>query len=390
MMHRFGAVLGADQFGQLKGWLRSSALETLMLQLPPPPPPPDDTAADVGEQSTTAGHPSSSALAPAFASSATAGAAGAAGSDAMICDAPSSPSRRAPETMAKTEYAPTTTPQKVKPSEERTSSGSASAVMGDSDDGCAGDDGVDCDDDVREDGGSSVRDDSALHPRSKHEQERAAAAFDAELSRQLFFDQLVGSLPQHHWPLHQTFGFDSEAMGVDDDYSHYDTPLGMTPALPRIGASQSLPSHFAAHIATLPVKASEGSASSAPIAGRSAPPSADAEDSINANARTDAGAPGSQRGGGGGGTSGGNGGGNLAVRPSPLTAAYGEGLAVLLSHLAASRPPQVAAWLQLKEEQRAHDEEALEEGGWDDLNELEEAFIHTNTAHLANKSWLIA
>jgi hypothetical protein len=75
--------------------------------------------------------------------------------------------------MAKTEYAPTTTPQKVNPSEERTSSGSASAVMGDSDDGCAGDDGVDCDDDVREDGGSSVRDDSALHPRSKHEQERA-------------------------------------------------------------------------------------------------------------------------------------------------------------------------------------------------------------------------
>jgi hypothetical protein len=308
----------------------------------------------------------------------------------MICDAPSSPSRRAPETTAKTEYAPTTTPQKVKPSEERTSSGSASAVMGDSDDGCAGDDGVGCDDDVREDGGSSVRDDSALHPRSKHEQERAAAAFDAELSRQLFFDQLVGSLPQHHWPLHQTFGFDSEAMGVDDDYSHYDTPLGMTPALPRIGASQSLPSHFAAHLATLPVKASEGSASSAPIAGRSAAPSADAEDSINANARTDAGAPSSQRGGGGGGTSGGNGGGNLAVRPSPLTAAYGEGLAVLLSHLAASRPPQVAAWLQLKEEQRAHDEEALEEGGWDDLNELEEAFIHTNTAHLANKSWLIA
>lgn len=370
-----------------------------MLQLPPPPPPPDDTAADVVEQSTTAGHPSSSALAPAFTSSATAWAAGAAGSDAMICDAPSSPSRRAPETIAKTEYAPTTTPQKVKTSEERTSSGSASAVMGDSDDGCAaGDDGVGCDDDVCKDGGSSVRDDSALHPRSKHEQERAAAAFDAELSRQLFFDQLVGSLPQHHWPLHQTFGFDSmsatfdgEVMGVDDDYSHYDTPLGMTPALARIGASQSMPSHFAAHLATLPAKANEGSASSAPAAGaRSAPPSADADDSINANARACSGAPGNQRGGGGGGTSGGNGGGNLAVRPSPLTAAYGEGLAVLLSHLAASRPPQVAAWLQLKEEQRAHDEEALEEGGWDDLNELEEAFIHTNTAHLANKSWLIA
>lgn len=35
MMHRFGAVLGADQFGQLKGWLRRCALNGLNAPQPP-------------------------------------------------------------------------------------------------------------------------------------------------------------------------------------------------------------------------------------------------------------------------------------------------------------------------------------------------------------------
>ena len=73
----------------------------------------------------------------------------------------------------------------------------------------------------------------------------------------------------------------------------------------------------------------------------------------------------------------------------PLTAAYGEGLAVLLGHLAASRQPQVQAWLQLKEELMANDDAWLAQG-WDDLNDLEADFIHTNAQHLTNKSWLVA
>ena len=67
----------------------------------------------------------------------------------------------------------------------------------------------------------------------------------------------------------------------------------------------------------------------------------------------------------------------------------GEGLAVLLSHLAANRRPQVQAWLQLKEELVRSDTVALYADGWDDLNDLEADFITTSEMH-RGKSWLVA
>ena len=71
-----------------------------------------------------------------------------------------------------------------------------------------------------------------------------------------------------------------------------------------------------------------------------------------------------------------------------VAVAYGEGLAVLLGHLAATRRPQVQAWLQLKEDLVASDAAALQiEQGWDDLDDLEADFIVTNAQHLG-KSWL--
>ena len=74
-----------------------------------------------------------------------------------------------------------------------------------------------------------------------------------------------------------------------------------------------------------------------------------------------------------------------------VAVAYGEGLAVLLSHLATSRRPQVQAWLQLKEDLRLSDAAALHATqGWDDLNDLEADFLVTNAQHLQNKSWLVS
>jgi len=102
--------------------------------------------------------------------------------------------------------------------------------------------------------------------------------------------------------------------------------------------------------------------------------------------------PATERGGGGSGYTGcssdGAEGAHGATKPSPLTAAYGEGLAALLGHLSASRQPQVQAWLQLKEDLQAADEEAMLNQGWDDLNDLEEEYIQLNHQHLASKSWL--
>ena len=72
--------------------------------------------------------------------------------------------------------------------------------------------------------------------------------------------------------------------------------------------------------------------------------------------------------------------------------AYGEGLAVLLSHLAAARRPQVQAWLQLKEDVVRSEAAALydhHEQGWDDINDLEADFIVTSEQH-RGKSWLVA
>ena len=73
-----------------------------------------------------------------------------------------------------------------------------------------------------------------------------------------------------------------------------------------------------------------------------------------------------------------------------VAVAYGEGLAVLLSHLATNRRPQVQAWLQLKEDLVRADEDALhEEQGWDNVEDLEADFIVTNAQHLG-KSWLVS
>ena len=70
---------------------------------------------------------------------------------------------------------------------------------------------------------------------------------------------------------------------------------------------------------------------------------------------------------------------------------YGEGLAVLLAHLAAARRPQVQAWLQLKEDLIKSDAAALDsEQGWDDLNDLEADFIVTSEQHRSKGSWLVA
>jgi len=353
-MHRFGSTLGVEEFGQLKGWLRSSALETLMQQLPPPPPPPDETAASGAydeEDFLSAATPSADDSTTAAAK---------AGDDVNLQGAdettepPASPSRQALPPSVKLEtQASSTTPQKPKADLERSSNSYSGSQLEVDNDLAVG--SMDHDGDPAGNG--------AHHQRSKQDQARAAAAFDAELSRQLFLDQIAGTTaPPHQWPLHETFTleamsatFEADAMVVEDDYSHYDTPLGLTPTpLPR-----SLPPHLAAHLAAVPAKAVDGTNGHG-----------DAKPAPSASAGADSG--------------------NASAGGTGVTQAYGEGLAVLLSHLAASRPPQVAAWLQLKEEQRMFDEEALEEGGWDDLNELEEAFIHTNAAHLAHKSWLNA
>ena len=74
-----------------------------------------------------------------------------------------------------------------------------------------------------------------------------------------------------------------------------------------------------------------------------------------------------------------------------VAVAYGEGLAVLLSHLATSRRPRVQAWLQLKEDLIRSDAAALgATQGWEDINDLEADFIVTNAQHLQQKSWLVA
>ena len=88
------------------------------------------------------------------------------------------------------------------------------------------------------------------------------------------------------------------------------------------------------------------------------------------------------------GSGGGEGCGEGGGARSEVIAAYGEGLAALLGHLAASRKPQVQAWLQLKEDLMASDEATLAEGGWDDLNDLEQDFLAVNSQHLAKKAWL--
>lgn len=84
--------------------------------------------------------------------------------------------------------------------------------------------------------------------------------------------------------------------------------------------------------------------------------------------------------------------GDLDGDGNPLTRAYGEGLAVLIGHLAAVRQPQVQAWLQLKEEAAAADQEALGLDGetWEDLDGLEADFVQTNATHQPNRSWLVA
>jgi len=47
--------------------------------------------------------------------------------------------------------------------------------------------------------------------------------------------------------------------------------------------------------------------------------------------------------------------------------------------------------MQLKEDLQLSDAAALHATqGWDDLNDLEADFIHTNLSHLSNKSWLVA
>ena len=95
----------------------------------------------------------------------------------------------------------------------------------------------------------------------------------------------------------------------------------------------------------------------------------------------------------------------------------GEGLSALISHLTAQRQPQVQvcptaiacpldayahaiiacpidarsqAWLLLKDELMKADEALMFAEGWDDLNDLEADFHHINAQHLTNKSWLVA
>ena len=152
-----------------------------------------------------------------------------------------------------------------------------------------------------------------------------------------------------------------------DEFSHYDTPLGLHPT-------------------PLPPGLATGLAGSLTIAS--------AERRVARKRRL------SELGGNGGGAKGGvervasissvdgeddddgEDGGAVAV-------AYGEGLAVLLSHLAAARRPRVQAWLQLKEDLVRSDAAALHATqSWDDLNDLEADFIVTNAQHLQNKSWL--
>jgi len=63
-----------------------------------------------------------------------------------------------------------------------------------------------------------------------------------------------------------------------------------------------------------------------------------------------------------------------------LQEAYGDGLMLLLQHLATARQPSVQAWLQLKlEAERASDAAASE---WTNLSDLEEDFVLINHEHL--------
>jgi len=377
MVERICNELPEERLTDFKQWIANSPLETLTLQLPPPPvaPPPPLPSTATPQKETKKG----------------------ANED---------------EDMSEETYC--------------VSDGAAGGGGGESKGKSGG-------------GGGGKHVDRSAHARSlefgggaAEDENRAAAAFDAELSKQLFFEQLASStahLPSP-WPKSYSFAADFED---GDDFEHYDGSMGLTPH----PAHPHLPPNLSAHLAATPpavVSRTSSFSSAAAATNSAAHPSHHHHHHHHASAASSSSPPHSM----------------LDVdsallaldsdasdahhhhhhhhhqsslhhlhpaahspssphhhhrspnpphhhhhhsshpyashRPSPLTAAYGEGFRVLLGHLAASRQPQVQAWLQLKEELVAADEGLNQ--GWDDLNDLEEEYIALNQQHLASKSWL--
>ena len=245
----------------------------------------------------------------------------------------------------------------------------------------------------------------------------AREAADAELSRQLFLDQqraLLESGQQQAAGSHGGEGGMERGGGghpshlppPDSDYDHYDTPLGLLPQ----GSSSSMATLHSSHSSmslaeqTPPqqprrsgIKRTYSDVSAFPppplptptpshhlrprfsrslsLPDRCFPPFAAAHSTqvsdraglgtahVSISRRGSLEVVGGKGPGSGGGNGNGGGGGNgnemSDEEEDEEGQPYGEGLAVLLSHLASSRRPQVQAWLQLKEDLVKSDAAAL-------------------------------
>lgn len=308
MLERLQAGLPEDKRAQLAGWLENSAISKLAAKAPPPPPAP-------------APPPASAAAAAKQAREANSSAADAEGRDS--------------------------------PPPEGTTAGTAAAT------------GV-----VTPlsgtNGGDARTPQTGALPKSASKSALAASRQSSgdtqttepepEANRQLFLDQLAASSEQMQLP------------PLGSDFSHYDTPLGLTPgphlppgladrlATPR-GGRQSRKralAEVAGSVALQDHTSSVHRVSSIDIALIDEGSDDDFDDDDDDDDETIEGC---------------------------VARAYGEGLAVLLSHLAANRRPQVQAWLQLKEDLVRSERNDLYEQGWDDLNDLEEEFIFTSEVH---------
>ena len=187
---------------------------------------------------------------------------------------------------------------------------------------------------ARAGGGASSS--SAGNSGSAGRRPRAAEDLDAELSRQLFLDQLQASGLKGRYLL-------------GDDFSHYDSSFGLVPSpAPPPSGNSANPSAARKHRRLSPT---EEAASGSRDAGRQQEATAVAArrgdellesvtlsveevetDRFEVEVTFDED--------------------DLDGDGNPLTRAYGEGLAVLIGHLAAVRQPQVQAWLQLQKKPR--------------------------------------
>lgn len=228
---------------------------------------------------------------------------------------------------------------------------------------------------ARADGGASSS--SAGNSGSAGRRPRAAEDLDAELSRQLFLDQLQASGLKGRYLL-------------GDDFSHYDSSFGLVPSpAPPPSGNSANPSAARKHRRLSPTEeAASGSRDGKDGSKRRRLSLLEGGDELLESVTLSVEEVETDR---------------FEVEVTfdeddldgdgnPLTRAYGEGLAVLIGHLAAVRQPQVQAWLQLKEEAAAADMEALGLDGetWEDLDGLEADFVQTNATHQPNRSWLMA